>query len=225
MEYEQLGASALGDRRVFEELELGIEYVLGSRVRGDVAEFGTHGRTARVICRKLAVFQSNLPVHFFDSFEGFPRATMAGDIDAPHVVSNIWPEHGSAPPVSPQQLRTMLEEFLPPGQIKIYAGWFADTLPTIRKGTMFSMINMDCDLYQSTIEVLRFLFGHRMISDGCLILFDDWSCNNASPKYGERKAWSEIIAEFRVNYSDAGAYGWCGHKFHVHDYVSLAPAG
>ena len=52
--YETPGASELCDTRVFEELELGIEYILAADVIGDIAEFGSHGRTASVICKKLA---------------------------------------------------------------------------------------------------------------------------------------------------------------------------
>ena len=77
-------------------------------MHGDIAEFGSHGTTAGVICRKLAAFRSDLAVHLFDSFEGFPCATKEGDIDSPHVIDNIWPEYGSAPSASPERLRELM---------------------------------------------------------------------------------------------------------------------
>jgi hypothetical protein len=216
--YENPGSTKLGDTRVFEELELGVEYVLGAAVVGDIAEFGTHGRTASVICKKLAAFRSKRPVHLFDSFQGFPRVTTSADVDSPHVRSGAWPEGGSKGPLSPGQLRELLEQYLPPGQIRIYAGWFKDTLPDIPEKTAFAMVHIDCDLYEPTYEVLAFLFQHKIISEGCIIFFDDWNCNRALPYYGERKAWNDIVARFNINFSDGGDYGWGGHRFHVHAY-------
>lgn len=216
---ESPSTSDLADRRIFEELELGVEYVLAARVQGDVAEFGSHGRTASVICRKLAIFRSQLSIHCFDSFQGLPQSKEPGDIDAPHVQGGVWIQGACTPPVSADGLRIMLEQYLPPQRVHIYAGWFSDTLRQVPDRTTFAMIHVDCDLYRSAYEVLAHVFEHQMVSDGCLILFDDWDCNNASPSFGERKAWREITDRFHVVASDDGAYGWAGHKFRVHSYL------
>jgi hypothetical protein len=82
------------------------------------------------------------------------------------------------------------------------------------------MVHLDCDLYQSAIEVLEYCFSNNMFSDGAIIFFDDWNCNRASPSYGERKAWAEVVDKFSVEFSDGGDYSWGGHKFIVHSYNS-----
>jgi len=80
------------------------------------------------------------------------------------------------------------------------------------------MLHIDCDLYQSTMDVLQHVFRSRMVAEGAIILFDDWNCDRACPSRGERKAWSEICSQYLVQASDLGSYGWAGQKFIVHQY-------
>ena len=80
------------------------------------------------------------------------------------------------------------------------------------------MLVMDCNLYESHITALNYLFKNKMISEGAIILFSDWNVNRASPDYSSRKAWGKIILEYSVNYSDNGIYCWGGKKFIVHSY-------
>ena len=63
------------------------------------------------------------------------------------------------------------------------------------------------------------MFEKNMISPGALILFDDWNCNAASPEFGERRAWAELVDRFGINFSVAGDYGFGGHKVFVHSYT------
>ena len=89
-------------------------------------------------------------------------------------------------------------------------------MKTISIDTKFAIIHIDCDLYESTMDVLDYLFENKHLLDGCMIFFDDWNCGNASPHLGERRAWSEITKKYNVNYSDCGEYSCAGHKFIVH---------
>ena len=78
------------------------------------------------------------------------------------------------------------------------------------------MLHLDCDLYSSTYEVLDYLLAHGHVADGALLFFDDWNCNRASPRFGQRKAWAEIVNKYALEHSDAGEYAMLGHKFFVH---------
>ena len=95
-------------------------------------------------------------------------------------------------------------------------GWFTQTLRQIPPTARFAMLHLDCDLYASTFEVLDYLFGQRMVTDGCMLFFDDWNCNQASPRWGQRRAWRELVDKYRVEFSDCGDYGILSHKFIVH---------
>jgi hypothetical protein len=57
-----------------------------------------------------------------------------------------------------------------------------------------------------------------MVSPGAVIHFDDWDCNRADPGLGERRAWSEAVSKFGIEYSDCGQYGWGSRKVIVHSY-------
>ena len=57
-----------------------------------------------------------------------------------------------------------------------------------------------------------------MISEGAAIFFDDWDTNRSSPQFGQRRAWKELVARYRIDYSDHGEYGLGAHKFIVHSY-------
>ena len=82
------------------------------------------------------------------------------------------------------------------------------------------MLHVDCDLYQSTIDALDYLFSRKMISQGAIILFDDWYCNRSSNSHGERKAWQELVLKYKISSEDLGCYAWGGNKFIIQDFTS-----
>ena len=43
-----------------------------------------------------------------------------------------------------------------------------------------------------------------------------FSTNLATPPFGQRKAWAEIVNKYALEHSDAGEYAMLGHKFFVH---------
>jgi hypothetical protein len=91
-----------------------------------------------------------------------------------------------------------------------------------RAGDTTSPCHVDCDLYASTIDALAPLFARGQVSEGAVILFDDWNCNRASPQYGQRKAWDVLVARHRIRYSDEGRYGMASRRFIVHAYAAQA---
>jgi hypothetical protein len=50
---------------------------------------------------------------------------------------------------------------------------------------------IDCDLYSSTVEVLRFL--RKLIGDGTVLIMDDWNCFGADDDRGQRRAMREFL--------------------------------
>ena len=205
-------------RRIQEELSLGVRYVIGINVEGDIAEFGTqYGISCRYICQAMRDYGTIKNIHLFDSFIGLPAITATEDIESPEIRSGTWSE-GAFQGISTNKLREIAGRYLREESIHIYKGWFNDSLSLIPAGTKFAMVHVDCDLYKSASEVLTYLFENRIISEGCIIYFDDYNCNKASPDFGERKAWAEAIEQFCINYSDGGSYSWGGHKFFIHSY-------
>ncbi len=212
----------------YKKLIQGVGYCVGSAVEGDIAEFGTcRGDTASILARSLNYYTQgyerseqahDMPprlLHLFDSFEGFPSAQCAEDRESPHVDSGVWGA-GTAKGLSAEELLQLCEHFLPKEQLRIYEGWYKDTLANIPAATRFALLHMDCDLYSSTYEVLEHLFENDHLSDGCAIFFDNWNSNRANPRFGERKAWADCVAKYQPEYSDCGEYGCNSHKFILH---------
>lgn len=202
------------------KLSMGVDYVYGCRVGGDIAEFGTaSGVTSAVIARAMRKIDRarERNIHLFDSFKGLPEAESEYDKTAPMVIAGDW-KQGSFTSLGETELRKKIKKYLPEKNIKTYNGWFSETLKNIPKGAKFSMIHIDSDLYQSAKEILDYVFGQNILSEGAIIFFDDYNGNHASPEYGERKAWREAIDLYSVKYDDAGDYGVGSKKFIVHSY-------
>lgn len=213
---------------VFQKLIQGVGYCIGMGVEGHIAEFGTMtGRTAVILAQALAFFATiygfsdkahNIAPRklcLFDSFVGLPKVFNGVDSVSPHVASGVWGE-GTCRGLTKEQLKTFCSRLYPEDMIDIYDGWFKDTLPLIEKGAKFALVHIDCDLYESTIQVLDYFFQNKLFADGCALFFDDWNCNRASPNFGERRAWGECLAKYDVKFSDCGEYGIAGHKMILH---------
>lgn len=221
-----LRSETLYEKEIKEKLFLGVDYVYSCAVEGDIAEFGTmSGRTSSILAQAISIngrryshiIREPNKLHLFDSFIGLPEAASTVDKESPLVKSGVWGV-GTCHGITRKTLRKLCGRYLSENRIIIYDGWFKDTLPRIHKETKFSMVHIDCDLYQSTIEVLDYLFANRHISEGAAIFFDDYNCNMASPALGERRAWAETIEKYHVEYSDCGEYGSACWKFIVHSY-------
>ena len=212
--------------RVTPELFKGVCAIHANGVEGDVAEFGTMtGTTAHTLALALKFVSTQSPdapsrqLHLFDSFKGLPQPEEA-DSQSPLVISGEWGK-GTHVGLSSEELLARCVTELDADRIRIFEGWFSDTIPTVPVGTSYAMIHIDSDLYSSARDVLFGLFDHRMVADGAVIFFDDWNCNKASPRFGERRAWRECVEEFAVEYSDLGDYGLVSHKLVVHGYRGL----
>src|SRR5579863_4153609 len=213
------GANAAVNQATADNLLFAVQYVNDCSVEGDIAEFGCMtGRTATVISGALASFKSKKKLHLFDSFEGLPKTSGGVDSGSIHVQRGDWAP-GTCKGISPTALKKKCRRYLGGDQLFIYEGWFSETMPTIPPSTVFAMLHVDCDLYQSTMDVLDYLFSHKMVARGAIILFDDWNCNWASNEQGERKAWRELVAKYAIDAEDSGAYACFGHKFIIHTYV------
>ena len=134
-------------------------------------EFGVfQGASMRYWAKALKHPESTL--HGFDSFEGLPEDFCVGGGYSKGRFST-----GGVMPI--------IED----PRVKFFKGWFDQTLPayTLPEHNVL-VINMDADLYSSTIYVLRYL--RKWIRKGTFIYFDDLS----RPEH-EPKAFDEFMKE------------------------------
>jgi O-methyltransferase len=122
-------------------------------VAGAIAEVGVfRGGTARVICEA----KGDRILHLFDTFEGLPTP---GGIDAGF-------ERGQYA-CGLEAVQSYLSQY--PG-VHFHPGFFPATGEAVRD-VRFSFVHLDVDLYESTLEALRFFYP-RMARGAMLISHD-----------------------------------------------------
>lgn len=211
------------DQKLVEHtLFLAVQYAYSAGVEGDVLEFGTMtGNSADALAQGIAAFDGKMAgrglkvLHLFDSFKGMPKSASPADTGAPQIRDGMWAP-GTAVDLSPAALRERLERVIHRDSLKVHKGWFSDTVPIFYE--QVSVVHVDCDLYESTMDALHPLFNKGSIMRGAMILFDDWLFNQANSGHGEHAAWRDLIDRHCIKFSDEGGYGAMGHKFIVHTY-------
>lgn len=207
-----------------------VAYCCSMGVEGDIVEFGCWtGRSSVVLAETVRLFndknlESNLnqqkKVYFCDSFTGLPEISSEEDQRNLHVQAGYW-DKGRMAWHSAESLDTLIGQILANEKYEVVPGYFHDTVEKSLERKI-AMINCDVDLYSSTLDCLSPLFKMESISEGCIILFDDWNNSAANPNLGQRAAFSKICEDFSVMYSDEGSYSYHGHAFIIHEYLTTA---
>jgi O-methyltransferase len=214
-------------RRVHEEAyKRALEFVTLGGISGAVMEFGVLGGwSARIFCEVMRDIFNLSNVYLFDSFEGLPEYTSAVDRDSYEIGGrNIWSDKMKFPADflkqfgQPHQshIRDRLSEVIRPERIIVRQGFYSETLKDPPQEKV-SVAHIDCDLYQSTIEVLEGLYRGNCLQDGTALLFDDWNCNKGNPNFGERRALRDFV-EGQKDFSATPwfTYGWGGAAYILH---------
>jgi hypothetical protein len=190
-------------------------------VDGDIAEFGVKtGKYAKFECKWLSRLGQKRDVHLFDSWQGYGQPK-GPDFESLEYLRGIW-RPGSVGQISPEDLTRSLEKLYRGGRIVVHPGFFGATLSTIKPDVRFALICVDPGLFSAADEVLTYLFAHKHIAEGAVILFNSYNASRASPLHSVRAAWAKAVEEFHVRYSDEGAFQWSGRKFIVQSYTSAS---
>lgn len=165
-------------------------------LEGDYLEFGVfRGETFRNAIRAAqqgfwTTRAGGFPGRFFafDSFQGLPHVASMGD-----GVNLYAPgEFAASRATFEKTLGGLLGRF----PIEMVSGWFDETLTAetaARLGlTRAAFVNIDCDLYESTVPVLQFVTP--LLQTGTILYFDDWFSYRGSMDGGEPRAAREWLA-------------------------------
>jgi len=157
-------------------------------VPGAILECGTHhGATLLGMAHVLRCRGSSARVYGLDSFEGFPEPSQGDAFEDGSMHPLI--RKGALNEASLDTLSARLKGMGLSEQVTLIKGFFDDTLPTLA-GERFSLVHLDCDLYDSYRSCLEFIYL-RMLPGG-YIVFDDYN----SPAYvGARRAVDEFFAD------------------------------
>lgn len=200
--------------------ERAIRYLQGNDLPGCVAEFGTfRGFTAQTFAELLRDIQWPADLYLYDSFEGLPPPT-GNDVTSYEVVRRkSWLEGQMAPePDIVARIRESLVKAIGAERLYIHPGFFDASLPAHPPRQRVAILHIDSDFYESCRFVLQHLADADLLTDGGVLLMDDFNSNAANPNMGERKALTDFLAANpKWVASPWFTYGWSGHAFFLHD--------
>lgn len=186
-----------------------------NNLRGDYFEFGLYrGHNFSAAQRLARRFRLDPEMRFFgfDSFEGLPEPV---GVDVEGEFSK-----GDYACSRPDVVATLEKRRADWSRIHLVEGWYhlsltADLKVTLEPGPV-GIALVDCDLYESTVPVLRFLAS--LVQDGSILLFDDWNCFDRSDQKGERRAFREFL-EANAHFSAERwiSFGRRGQAFVLHE--------
>lgn len=152
-------------------------------IPGSIAECGAYeGASAYFMASEVP----DRSIHLFDSFEGLPEPTLhdrspdsmwrRGDLTAREAI-----------------LRENLKTF---ENIVIHKGWIPETFAAIEH-ERFRLAHIDVDLYEPTLESLRFLYPR--LNAGGVIVLDDYGFTNCEGAYTAVQEYMSDKKEYVVN--------------------------
>lgn len=186
---EDLGIVTKKNRHSFKILEHLTKQSIN--IEGDIAECGVYqGGTLLGIKLVLNSLGSNKKIFGFDSFEGLPNPSDNDKIENKHPREAL---KGFFSDCSFLKLNTKIND-LNLISIKLVKGYFSDTLSNYDE-YKFSLVHLDCDLYDSYKECLNFFYDR--VSEGGFIVFDEYDYSqDVYP--GAKKAIDEFLAKKEI---------------------------
>ncbi|MFQ5672440.1 MAG: TylF/MycF/NovP-related O-methyltransferase [Nitrospinales bacterium] len=170
-------------------------YLSINKIPGDYLEFGVfEGKSFKLSMRSAARFYAKgspaAPRFFaFDSFAGLPEPD-AGKDHAPVVAKGYF---SSGEETFRRNIRSAArgwEVRVVPGfyETSLHAGVIAE-----HRLSKAAFVNIDCDIYSSTLDVLRFVTP--LLRNGTALFFDDWFYSGGNMELGEARACMEWLKE------------------------------
>ena len=205
-------------RRAFKRV---MEYGFNEGLPGDVMEFGVFGGfTARIFAELMNRYGMPGSLLLFDTFEGFPESCSDVDRSSMKVSrQEYWAPNELATPVGTvEKIRQRLSKSIPSEKIEIHKGLFRETMKDAVWRRKAAIVHLDCDLFESALDVLVGLEKLKCLQDGVVLLFDDYFCNRANPNFGEQAAFMAFLSRYE-HYEAIPwfTYGWGAAAFFLHD--------
>lgn len=203
-----------------------MDFVVYGGIDGDIYEFGVlAGWTARHFAQVMRDMHFLADLWLFDSFEGLPRLKSMVDSRSYDVTRGVWREEMELPDAWADEVgdsieghvKTRLSLIISAPRIHVRKGFFSETLKE-RLTAKAALVHLDCDLHQSTFEVLSALDRDEALQDGTVLMFDDWNCNRANPAFGQRRALGDWLEARKDTWSASHFmnYGFNSAAFILH---------
>ncbi|MCX5677956.1 MAG: class I SAM-dependent methyltransferase [Candidatus Omnitrophica bacterium] len=163
-------------------------WVLGKELGGDFAECGCwRGHSTYIISKILSDNNFRASFHVFDSFEnGLSDKTPEDENERFALSAKEVAQEKMMFGSTEDEVRKVLSDFK---FVKLYKGWIPERFKEV-EGHAFSFVHIDVDLYQPTLDSLRFFFP-RIVAGGCIVV-DDYGFTKFP---GSKKAVDTFLSE------------------------------
>ena len=153
-------------------------------VPGDLVEVGTYrGASARLIRRFAAPAKT---LHVCDTFAGLPEP---GNDDAEFYKGQFASNLAG------------VQQYLGRDGVEYHVGIFPDAAPEQMRAMRYSFVHLDVDLYEGTLECLRFFYPR--LNRGGILLSHDFGAERAP---GVEKAFAEYFSAAGGTYIALSGY-------------------
>jgi O-methyltransferase len=168
-DWPAVGLTMIGMKRL-NQLQECVEDVLAHNVQGDFIEAGTWRGGAAIFLRAIlkAHRVEDRNVWLADSFEGLPSP----DVNKYPADAGDYDYTSPALAVPLEQVKLNFSRFgVLDDHVQFVKGWFRDSLPELRD-KKWSVIRLDGDMYESTMDGLKYLYSN--LSIGGYVIIDDY---------------------------------------------------
>lgn len=187
------------------------DFLTDNKIMGSYFEFGCHkARTFRMALTAAKFYNiKNIEFHAFDSFKGLP--------DIGKCIIEKW---------SPGELCTNKDQFqhlidqhcLFLNSVHLHEGFYNEILnkelqsKLIQTSPTAAFINIDCDFYESAVEVFNFI--DPFLQHGSIIYIDDFFGGfKVNSNGGTKQAFYEFRKISKFDFIEHMTCGWWGKSF------------
>lgn len=168
-----------------------------NKVEGDYLEFGVWEGKSFIftyhITRKYK-WLKKMRYYAFDSFEGLPESGQV-DLKMGSMAIHNWHQGKYSSGGVKTFLSNVKKAGMPLKKVVCVPGYYEQSLNKKTKENLplkkVAFVYVDCDLYESTVPVLDFITDY--ITEGTVIMFDDWFNYRGNPNKGEQRAFYEWL--------------------------------
>jgi hypothetical protein len=150
-----------GDAARFISLVLNLRKVMAEGVEGDIAELGVWRGNSAALLAQVAE-QNGRTLFLFDTFEGFDVRDLKGE--------DSKSREGEFHDTSIDYVRETVGH---DSCVRYIKGFFPESIPEDLHDSRFSVVHIDCDLYEPMKAALNFFYPR--MSKGALLIMHDYS--------------------------------------------------
>ena len=194
----------------FQHILEAVNYVRVAELPKVFFEFGcSSGRTFSAAILAAKYLGMSMNAYAFDSFEGLPETNKSED--------GYFQAGSYNTPLSDFKQIVKKQTKVDFPDTNIVKGFYNVSLTDQLSSSLpkkAGFIHIDVDLYSSTVTVLEFIKDH--LTNGTVILFDDWFCFAPGKEMGERRALNEFLKKYpEIELEEWKNYSTFGKSFFV----------